>query len=147
MFLIALIQSLSLAQSWAYWYSKGDNDSKCGAYDDSDFEATKQCCACGRGTYSGGGCDTVTVSGSSYNGKMHGTYTKLDFTCDDRPYYKCDDCSSSSDVYIWYDPPEWEWHIGSQGCGKRSMAMRIENRYAMIVTQVGHGRKRRAPGP
>ena len=85
MFLIALIQSLSLAQSWAYWYSKGDNDSKCGAYDDSDFEATKQCCACGRGTYSGGGCDTVTVSGSSYNGKMHGTYTKLDFTCYEPP--------------------------------------------------------------
>ena len=87
------------------------------------------CCACGGGDRGGGGssCDTVTVSGSSYQTAKHGTYTKLDFACNDLPYYKCDDCSASEDTHIWYRESQSKWYIGPEGCGASARGIEIED--------------------
>ena len=85
------------------WYDKyAEETDSCGDHDDSDFKAKEQCCACGGGDRGGGSsCDTVTVSGSNYQGSRHGTYKKAG-TCKSLPYYACEDCSNDDIQYLWY---------------------------------------------
>ena len=90
------------------WYDNSDNCS--GDYDDSDFSSNVQCCKCGGSKR----CDIV-VSGTSHQSGKHGTYRQSG-SCDDRPRWKCDDCSSS-DAYIWYHESYSRWYIGNDVCG------------------------------
>ena len=95
------------------WLGNGDTD-------DDDFAPSVQCCACGGGTR----CDIV-VSGSNHQSSRHGTYRQFG-SCDHRPRWKCDDCSSSSEQYIWYRPAYYRWYIGFASCSF-SRVMEIYN--------------------
>ena len=60
------------------WYD--DNPDGCGDYDDTDFTASEQCCACGGGlaggTFAptGASCGAYSVSGAQYQTTRMGTY-------------------------------------------------------------------------
>ena len=91
----------------------------CGGYDDEEFTAGVQCCACGGSKR----CDIV-VSGSSSQSPKHGTYQQSG-TCEGHPRWKCDDCGGG-DKYIWYYTSSNWWLIGNDAC-TNSAAMYISD--------------------
>ncbi len=94
----------------AYYDSSSADLENCGAWDDSNFAASVQCCACGGGTR----CDIV-VSGSSPP-ELHGTYEQKG-SCNGYPRWKCDeDGGCGQDQYIWYYSDYSNWHIGPDSC-------------------------------
>jgi len=96
----------------------------CGLFDDADFTASEQCCACGGGLPSGGtaSCETYSVSGSKYWAILHGKYVASG-TCDGKTLYKCEDCSSAGEVYLYYSSEYDDWNIGPEGCGSATVSM------------------------
>ena len=80
--------------SCSSWYD--DDPGDCGGYDDSNFAADVQCCACGGRKR----CDVI-VSGTNYWSNLHGTYEQKG-SCNGYPRWKCDeDGGCGEDQYIW----------------------------------------------
>ena len=65
---------------------------------------------------SGGSCESYRVSGSDHQTARMGIYVASG-TCDGKTLYKCEDCSSSDEQYLYYSSNYADWNIGTEGCG------------------------------
>ena len=51
-----------------------------------------------------------------------GTYVASG-TCDGKILYKCEDCSTASEEYLYYTSSSDDWSIGREGCGSLAVGM------------------------
>ena len=63
------------------------------------------------------GCDSVTVSGTSDNSWLHGTYLLIG-TCENQVHYRCSDCSSDADIL--HSSSSGIWIVTTGDCGTTS---------------------------